>query len=984
MSGGADELYDEFLSELDYFNSSGLSQSSSSSDESNIATLKEKLGIDAVYSGTEEGRRTSVVYFKKFEHHSDQNLRELYHRVWNEGRASLLIVILANEIRVYNPNASPLLSPEQGLDNQQRLIDTIDLRNKSLSDASELKIYDRAFIDSREYWRRKEDKFVNSGRVDRHLHDDLAALKEKLEENVGSSIANRLVIKSVFILFLEHRGILTDTFFEQHGFSNGYADVLPNKESTYKLFGRVEQELNGDVFKYTEEEREAVSESDLEWISRFLQGEDVSTGQQRLFPYSFDIIPVELISSIYEDFVPSDDGVFYTPFYLVDFILDDFSDGAFDETSKILDPACGSGVFLVSAFEKLLQNIQPKDGKIEPERLLRIAEENIVGVDRNPEAVQITAFSLSLKILEYLDDGDGVGDIRLPNFIGESIFHSDFFDSEPPFNEDSYDLIVGNPPWIRETDSMGQSYCEENELPTGNNQLAIPFLWKSLDLLSEEGEACLLVPTRDILLNKWTQEFRRQFFDKAGVKSVVNLSILRKRLFSNADNPCSVIKFSKNSDSKKKIQYVTPSVQKPELSQNIWVDSEDIKYLPGSEFNERIWKAAMYGGTEDIELVRRLSNKATIGDFIEEYDLETGEGFQYGGPKETENLEIPQLAHVPTKSHRPYTIKPQELSNFDQTEFHRPRTGTNIWYGPRILVKEGITTTSFPHLRTAYIEEDATFRHNVMAIKGSEAEQEFLKALAMILNSDLAQYYFFMTSSNWGVERGIVEKYEIMEFPFPHVDLPIERLADLHDDLAESVITENDNRYETVRDNAEDIISRAYGLDHGEELLVSSRVRNTIDYFNRKERSATLSPPNSEEIENYINIVTEKLSSFIEDNDFGVSGRYYEEPQGLSKFVADSESHYSSPLNLITLHLSDESDVHVERANDSLSRKISEVNEQIVGDRSGDMHLLRKEIYHVGSAIHVVKPNELRSWDSASAINDVSWLLGNLISGGEK
>lgn len=252
MSGEAAELFDEFLSELDYFDSSGLSQFSSSDEESGIATLKDKLGIDAVYSGTDDGRTTSLVYFKKFEHHSDKNLRELYHRVWNEGRASLLIVILANEIRVYNPNANPILAQEEDLDSQQRLIDTIDLRSKSIAEAPELEIYDRTFIDSREYWRRKEDRFANGGRVDRHLHDDLAALKDKLEASVGSSIANRLVIKSVFILFLEHREILSEPFFEQHGFTGGYAQVLPNKESTYQLFERVEQELNGDVFKYTD------------------------------------------------------------------------------------------------------------------------------------------------------------------------------------------------------------------------------------------------------------------------------------------------------------------------------------------------------------------------------------------------------------------------------------------------------------------------------------------------------------------------------------------------------------------------------------------------------------------------------------------------------------------------------------------------------------------------------------------------------------
>ena len=74
--------------------------------------------------------------------------------------------------------------------------------------------------------------------------------------------------------------------------------------------------------------------------------------------YAFDVIPLEFISSIYETFVTkraSGDGIYYTPSYLVDFVLDRVLpwDGT-DWDLKVIDPACGSGIFLVKAFQRLV------------------------------------------------------------------------------------------------------------------------------------------------------------------------------------------------------------------------------------------------------------------------------------------------------------------------------------------------------------------------------------------------------------------------------------------------------------------------------------------------------------------------------------------------------------------------------------------------------------------------------------------------------
>ena len=95
----------------------------------------------------------------------------------------------------------------------------------------------------------------------------------------------------------------------------------------------------------------------VQTLCEFFHGTDVRTGQGRFWPYDFGYIPVETISAIYEHFLKSDDdraGAFYTPRFLADIVLDTALEGTRSLVGKtFLDPACGSGIFLVGLFNRL-------------------------------------------------------------------------------------------------------------------------------------------------------------------------------------------------------------------------------------------------------------------------------------------------------------------------------------------------------------------------------------------------------------------------------------------------------------------------------------------------------------------------------------------------------------------------------------------------------------------------------------------------------
>jgi type I restriction-modification system DNA methylase subunit len=138
--------------------------------------------------------------------------------------------------------------------------------------------------------------------------------------------------------------------------------------------------------------------------------------------YAFNYIPVELISRLYEEFIIKEnkkrkqeadasenknDGVAYTPSHLVKLLvneamlLNEVPENL--EDFKVLDPACGSAIFLVVAFKRLVQWWRQKNKFAKPKlRDLITLLNSVYGVDLDPKAVQISVFSLCIALCDEL------------------------------------------------------------------------------------------------------------------------------------------------------------------------------------------------------------------------------------------------------------------------------------------------------------------------------------------------------------------------------------------------------------------------------------------------------------------------------------------------------------------------------------------------------------------------------------------------------
>lgn len=187
------------------------------------------------------------------------------------------------------------------------------------------------------------------------------------------------------------------------------------KLSLYRLFKELGKDFNGDLFSDDlNAESRKITNKHIEILSAFFHGTDLKYGQKAFWPYDFCHIPIETISAIYEHFLAEDeqkDGAFYTPRFLVELVLDNalnrFST-LLDKT--FLDPACGSGIFLVGLFNRIAEEWKTRNPNARYDRrareLLLLLQKCLFGVDKNPTACRITAFSLCLAYLNQLSPSD--------------------------------------------------------------------------------------------------------------------------------------------------------------------------------------------------------------------------------------------------------------------------------------------------------------------------------------------------------------------------------------------------------------------------------------------------------------------------------------------------------------------------------------------------------------------------------------------------
>ncbi|HEX6557525.1 MAG TPA: N-6 DNA methylase [Ktedonobacteraceae bacterium] len=950
-----------------------------------------------------------VIYFSQFEEVDTAALAQLYRSVWSQGKAPLLYVISRQDILVFNGYDGPSSrdNPDEILSNDEahrhRLLHHLqslyDIETARQEIADKLRYYRRILLDTGAFWQTEDGQHINrEKRADQRLLDSMSELRRRLlAMNLSSEIAYALLGRSIFIRYLEDRGILTETWVAQitDGLARNYLTTLDSKKVTYELFDYLHQRFNGDIFPVDELERQAVSERHLRLIQRFLQREDLETGQLSFWPYDFSCVPIELISGIYDTFLSDETrrefGTYNTPLALVDFIVEETLPLAkATPEMTILDPACGSGVFLVRAYQRLIEAWKQRNpGHPSAPQLTELVKQSIFGVDVQLNAVRIAAFSLCLSMLDYLKDEDIIQEnFRFPRMETSNLIHADFFSEEIDrrFPDKKFDRIVGNPPWGRGTlRGLALKWVTDQNLPTGDKQLVQAFLYRAPHFCVQHGEVAMLAPTKSTIIvgSDTHQKFRQKFFSLYHVRAVVNFSALVYELFPDSLSPSVALFYqSEQPTEQNKLIYATPKPSS--LSQSlgaIVIDSADIKFMEREELrsNPAFWKVALWGNPRDAGLIERLQALPQLKrlEKTEQLREEIQEGF-FVGNRKTEALWLQGMPCVDTDKFQPYVVKIH--GTVQESQFERHRTSM-IYTGPLALIHRSLCQAAF------FAGDRVAYRDKITGIAGQPGEEQLLKWIVVYINSTLARYYHFLTSTSWAVERGTIQhgEYKRMPLIIPDKDDPrlqealtlFEEIVLLYHKRDEPLGGRYDKDIEKAKERINELVFDIYDVVPMEQQLVKDTVDYEIKFFEwskRKKRhindetARPVQPPEASMLKEYAQEFIEVTTSLLHYQNQTLNARVYQDGEPLS--VVEFELVQTADAQTVRF-ISESSELH-----DLLYR----LDRRLWERQASTLYVRRHVRIYDGQRFYVVRPSQRRLWTRSQAYADAGNFVAQILS----
>lgn len=634
------------------------------------------------------------------------------------------------------------------------------------------------------------------------LIENLKYITSVLKEKYHVSFANKLLLRILFIRYLIDRGInigyqgLDGIVREAQ---SRFLNIVREKDELFALFRYLKGEFNGNLFEMNEEaERQELGDDALALLYDFLTARiEMKTGQRCLFPfYDFNIIPIELISNIYEILLGKEkqdkDKAFYTPEYLAEYIVER-TVGRYlvdHKECKVLDPSCGSGVFLVKSLRRILEKNVSDDGYIrDKEKIDRLIKNNIYGVDYNEEAVDVTIFSLYITLFDY-QDPKNLKDFKLPLLRGENILYGDFFDVDVlnPIRESRFHYIIGNPPWGK---IVGQQrykrYCSSQKVVPQDGEISIAFLLKVQEFGDENTECSLVIPSKILYKGKKPScDFRKKLLSDVCIQQVLELSAVRKQIFKGAIAPAAVLSFTCRKALKgHKLEYIS---LKPNRYLRVFgiimIEPDDVKYVEQDTLigHDELWKTLVYGGYWDYELLCGLQkSRKNIKDIEKEYKLEHGKGIQdHEGEGNDSTHLIGRKILCSDGCIEHFCLDLSKLATFDKERIHRPRK-KELFEPPYVFFKKGLDCSDYS-IKAVYTEERLVYKETVNCIKGAEDNKNILLNLAGLFNSSLFAYFNLMLGSSAGIEREQVFLKEIEKFPYSYSDELVELVAKIQAD----------------------------------------------------------------------------------------------------------------------------------------------------------------------------------------------------------
>lgn len=753
-------------------------------------------------------------------------------------------------------------------------------------------------------------------RAGRLAHDLLSNLLNRtigeLQAGLSLNDAISLAGRALFMRFLIDRGIVTAKYARRICATAGdLTDLFTGPERTLATCRWLNETFNGDFLPLTFLEAPAKARSIR--ADAFSPLEDVlhgSPGRQLRFEWAsidFAHIPVGLLSQVYEHQAElwnpigkRRQGVYYTPRRIADFMVKEvFASLEAPHEARVLDPAVGGGVFLVSAFQEIVAAWWRHHGRPPATREIRfILYEQLCGFDISEPALQLAALSLYLKAIELDLDPHPPAKLRFQALRGQTLHSMREAGEEKAvmvlgslgprgngFHRHRYDLVIGNPPWTALEKKWGKLHARmvEGVRPIVAERLGketaasfsiadrvpdIPFAWRALEWTKPSGWIALALHGR--LLFKTSEggrKAREEFFRAVEVTGLLNGADLRTtRVWPRVTAPfCLLFARNQRPAADHAFHFASPYLEEPLNQQGrLRLDSRAAYPVELRRLLSRpeLLKILFRGNALDGALLEKLrEGLPTLAQYFQESGLTPPrEGYQdiRGTGDASKLLGLPNLTVETAARAGRFFLYPDALPKFDKPRLHRPRQ-REIYNGPLVIVRE-----SMPSVRAdgqalcAFSDVAYTESFYGCSTHSHPAEEILARYLFLLFNSDLFRWHALLTSSKLGVERDSLLKEDVVHIPLrPLAEIPRELRKEI-EPLSEALFAVQDGVWSDI----DSWIGRVYGLNPWDHEVVRDTLAVALP-FPEPQRNAQR-PPERADVESFVVRLERELRPFAQ------------------------------------------------------------------------------------------------------------------------
>ncbi|MBI3257867.1 MAG: N-6 DNA methylase [Ignavibacteriae bacterium] len=765
--------------------------------------------------------------------HNPDNKQELHKAIWNFNESPIVIIVENSVVEIYN--GFHYLTDVKFLD--------------KLGGSDKLNDFNYFELVTGKAWEKYEKHLDYKKRIDYHLLKNIgAARKELIEKHKDDDhyalIANAIIGKCIFVRYLIDRKVKLNFEENPHIWTNiEFCELLDNKVKVQNFFNYLdnsEKGFNGHLFPLTQNHYNSISEDDYTVLKRLLSSERMDDKQMSLFEfYDFSIIPIEFVSNVYELFIGKDNqkkqGAYYTPLFLVEYILKEtverkLNADSSDFNCRVLDPACGSGIFLVETLRKIIEryiDICKPDKRTDEFKIAlnNLVKNNIFGIDIDISAVHVAVFSIYLTLLDYLEPPE-IESFKFPILLNKNFFKADFFEEDSfkgqlfdardfeesisfdeLFKDIEFDFIIGNPPWKGNgMDEKGDKYLANRKkrerklkkkyvVAINNNELAEGFVLRVSDFCCKKTQVSFIIRSSSLYNLGYSQndteidvsKFRQYWLEEFYINKIFELAPVRHEVFEKsieskqAIAPAAVIFYRYANGESTDKNFVEHITLKPSrffsLFKIFTINRADCKYVKQKMLKnyDWLWKVLVYGSYLDFNFIKRLkedypSVKNIISNkqkFIESTGL-------HSRSNPLQNLKdthlIDHIQYFKTKAIDSFYIDYDRTDHLEKDKVDIVKD-MRIYSHPMLLIREGIDMNTLT-AKCSIARKDMLFKDSITSIKVLSIEDvDMLNNISAIFSTFLFSYYAVNTFASIGIERERVKNYNKYSVPYLELDV---------------------------------------------------------------------------------------------------------------------------------------------------------------------------------------------------------------------